>query len=66
MEESGSVQIITDSDPEPGGPKTYGSESGTLPALWIPILFSPSFYRYPFFFLMKKKKRKKKFFLKAL
>jgi hypothetical protein len=30
MEGSGSIQIITDPDADPKGPKTYGSGSGTL------------------------------------
>jgi hypothetical protein len=33
MEESVSVEIIT--DPDPRGPKTYGSGSGTLPQRFV-------------------------------
>jgi hypothetical protein len=33
MEESVSVEIIT--DPDPRGPKTYGSGSGTLPQTFV-------------------------------
>jgi hypothetical protein len=31
MEGSGSVQIITNPDPDPKGPKTYGSRDPTVP-----------------------------------
>ena len=65
----GSVEILTESDPNPGGPKTSESGTGILPILWNRILFSPRFDRDPVFYdkIEKKQREKSKgeFYLKS-